>query len=255
MLKEIIKMRNNKIKYSVIVPAYKEEKFISDTLKKLKDYLYNSKLLDYTEVIVVTADAPDNTVDIVTNLIDIFPHNQHIKPGPRVGKGRDVKAGLSVARGDFALFMDADLATPLRYINKFFNLLEKNSGMVIGVRDIAKMHEDLMRKTSSQFSNAIIRILIGWDIKDSQCGFKAFDKKSLNIILNRSKINGWGFDFEFIKIAKLHNINITSFGIPDWEDPKPEGMGLSGDSQFDAMKKTLKELARVKINQLKGIYR
>lgn len=248
-------MRNSKIKYSIIVPAYKEEKFISETLGNLKEYLKNVKLLDGTEVIVVTAEAPDKTIEIVSRYISIFPHSQHVKPGPRVGKGRDVKAGLSVARGDFVLFMDADLATPLKYINDFFYLLDKNGGMIIGVRGIAKMHEDLMRKISSQFSNAIIRILIGWDIKDSQCGFKAFDRKTINIILNRSKINGWGFDFEFIKIAKLNKIKITSVDIPEWKDPKPEGMGLSGDTQFDAMKKTLKELAMVKINQLKGIYK
>jgi dolichyl-phosphate beta-glucosyltransferase len=248
-------MRNSKIQYSIIVPAYKEEKFIEGTLKYLYEYLVDNKILNASEVIVVTADTPDKTIDIVSEKINMFPNHQHIKPGVRVGKGRDVKAGLSAAHGDYILFMDADLATPLKYIAIFFDMMKKEGGMVIGAREINTMHDDLVRKVSSYFANLIIKILIGWGIKDSQCGFKAFDRKSVDIILNRSKINGWGFDFEFIKIAKIQKIKITTIDIPDWSDPKPEGMGLSGDSQFKAMQNTFSELLKVKTNQLKGLYR
>lgn len=254
MVMEISKNENSNIIRSIVVPAYSEEKFIAHTLTSLKKYLDDKNWLMSTEVIVVTADASDKTQQIVANKINQFTLSQHIQPGKKVGKGRDVKSGLSVARGDYILFMDADLATPLKYLESAFEILQKNGGMVIGIRRIHSMHKTILRRVTSVMSNLIVRMLIGWDIPDSQCGFKGFDKKTLGTILPLSKINGWGFDFEFIKIAKINHININKIKIPDWNDPKPEGKGLSGDSQFLAMIKTFNELFKVKKNQLIGRY-
>lgn len=255
MVMDNTKNINANVYRSIIIPAYAEEKFIGSTLNQLYEYLKRLDWLINTEVIVVTAEAPDNTLEIVASEILKFPLNQHVKPGPRVGKGRDVKAGLKAARGKNIIFMDADLATPLNYLERAFKLLEDKRGMVIGVRNINTMHKTLMRKMSSLISNSIIRAMIGWNISDSQCGFKGFDQQTVKIILPRSQINGWGFDFEFIKIAKIHKIKITPLKITDWKDPKPEGEGLSGDSQFTAMKKTFSELLKVKSIQMSKGYK
>lgn len=244
-----------KIKRSIIIPAYSEENFIGETLQKTHDYLTEMKWLQDSEVIVVTADATDKTQSIVARKIKLFKHGLHVQPGSRVGKGRDVKAGLKQASGQYVIFMDADLATPLNHLEKAFDLLEQKGGMVIGIRDISSMHKSFARKLSSIVSNYIVRAMIGWRITDSQCGFKGFDKKLVQLLLERSRITGWGFDFEFIKIATLHKIPISTLSINDWKDPKPEGTGLAGDSQIDAMKQTFKELMTVKKNQLKGLYR
>jgi dolichyl-phosphate beta-glucosyltransferase len=240
---------------SIVVPAYAEATLIKGTIEKIHESLAELGWLESTEVIFVTADATDGTVGIVEESIKVFPSHKHIKPGPRVGKGRDVKAGLSASTGDFVLFMDADLATPLLYVSRVFALLEENGGMVIGVRSIKTMHKTFSRRTSSFLSNALIRSIIGWNIADSQCGFKGFDRSTVATILDRSRIQGWGFDFEFIKIAKLHKIRITSILIPDWHDPKQAGMGLAGDSPLLAMKQTLMELVSVMKNQSKGLYK
>lgn len=249
------KRRNMNVARSIVIPAYSEERFIADTLQKLHDYLKALNWLNDTEVIVVTADASDETQAITASKIRIFEHGVHVQPGPRVGKGRDVKAGLKAATGEYVLFMDADLATPLNYIEQAFATLEQKGGMVIGTRHIHTMHKTFSRRLSSRFSNYLIRAMIGWNITDSQCGFKGFEKKLVHLLLERSRIMGWGFDFEFIKIARLHKMPITSIDIPDWKDPKPEGTGLAGDSQTAALKQAFSELIQVKKNQLKGLYK
>ena len=240
---------------SIIIPAYSEEKFIGSTLTSLYAFLLGNNWLEDTEVIVVTADPKDNTIGTVSREITKFPINQHLKPGARVGKGRDVRLGLTAAKGDCALFMDADLATPLEYLIPAFSALEMSGGMVMGVRELSKMHKTITRRISSRLSNTLVRLVVGFDIADSQCGFKGFDRNALEVILPRSKITGWGFDFEFIKIAKTHKLNISFVPVPKWHDPKAAGEGLVGDSQFDAMKQTLKELLMVKKNQIKGKYK
>jgi len=73
---------------SIVIPAYREARYIGNTLDALHRYLAAKHWLATTEVIVVTADAPDNTAEIVRAKPAAFPHARHIQPGPKVGTGR-----------------------------------------------------------------------------------------------------------------------------------------------------------------------
>jgi dolichyl-phosphate beta-glucosyltransferase len=239
---------------SIIIPAYSEASCIKGSLDTLHSFLVEQGWLETTEVIVVTAEATDGTVEIVSSEIRQFPIHQHLTPGPRVGKGRDVKCGMSAANGEYIIFTDADLATPVSHIQEAFNMLEKEGGMVIGIRKLNKIHNSLVRRISSMLSNAIVRTVVGWDVTDSQCGFKGFTKDTARLIVSLSEVNNWGFDFEFIKIAKINKVAIHTILIDDWFDPKAQSENLTGDSQWSAMKKTLKELRLVSSNSRKGKY-
>lgn len=239
---------------TIIIPSYNEGAIIGETLKKTKKYLEEMDWEATTEVVVVTADCTDNTIETVANHMKLFKHAQHIKPGPKVGKGRDVKSGMKAAKGKYIVFTDADLATPLHHLAAAFSILEQHKGFVIGVRNINNMHKNLARRFGSQMANLLIRASIDMSVKDSQCGFKGFDADTKELFLSKSVINGWGFDFEFIKIAKMYKKKITVLPIDDWHDPK-ESAGLVGESQMSAMINTLKELYTVKKNQLLNRYK
>ena len=245
---------NNNITQTIIIPSYNEEAIIVDTLKRTKQYLQKMEWEDTTEVVVVTAECKDKTIETVATHIKQFKYAQHIKPGPKVGKGRDVKAGMEAAKGKYIVFTDADLATPLNHLEAAFDALRQHGDLIIGVRDIQSMHKSFSRKLASQMANLLIRVTIDLRIKDSQCGFKGFDATTSQLFLKKSAINGWGFDFEFIKIAKIHKKKITVLSINDWHDPK-ESDGLVGGSQLKVMLQTLRELYTVKRNQLFGRYK
>jgi dolichyl-phosphate beta-glucosyltransferase len=240
-------------KYSIIIPAYKEAKYIGNTLTKLAAYLQTQGMKENTEVIVISADANDNTAEIAEGHKPHFAKLVIIKPGPRVGKGRDVTLGFQKARGDYQLFMDADLATPLHHLKPAMEELEEGSDVVIGIRDLSRMHESLVRKVSSNLSNLSITMLAVAGISDTQCGFKGFTKQAAEIIFSRTAILNWGIDIEILAIADLHNMRISEIAIPDWKDPKGVE-GLSGDSQLSAMVSTLKELFKIRKNKKKGAY-
>jgi dolichyl-phosphate beta-glucosyltransferase len=247
-------MAQNNIERTVVIPAYAESSCIVSSLARLRDYLEQQQWLDTTEVVVVTADASDGTPTLVAEHIGQFPLNQHLLPGVRVGKGRDVTLGLRQARGAYVVFTDADLATPLHHLKTAFTTLEQSGGMVIGVRKLTSIHKAFTRRLSSVSANVLIRMVVGWDIRDSQCGFKGFTKQVVQEITDVSSIQNWGFDFEYIKIAKLRKIPIHFQPIPDWSDPKDASESLTGDSQWGAMKQTLTELKRVWLNTRRGVY-
>jgi dolichyl-phosphate beta-glucosyltransferase len=52
-------------------------------------------------------------------------------------------------------------------------------------------------------NNFIVRALIGIrDIKDTQCGFKLFTRKSAREIFYRMHLTRWAFDVEMLYLAQ-----------------------------------------------------
>lgn len=216
------------IEVSIVIGALREEKRIEKTLKFLRKYLAETKSLASTEVIIVTADGGDKTIDIVEKILPHFPNSQIIKPGKPVGKGRDIKLGMQAAKGDIVLFMDADLATPLHHINDAVDLIRhKAADIVIGVRDIRSMHDTKVRFVISLLGNLAFSVVSGRYIPDTQCGFKAFSKKAVKQCFQRQTIMGWAFDMELLVIAFEQDLDIAQLPIKDWRD-QPGGTFSGG---------------------------
>src|ERR1019366_2228343 len=99
---------------TIVIPAYREEKRIGATLDELASFLKNDDFFKHkiVELIIVTADTIDKTQKIVTAKQKLFKDCKLLKPGPVIGKGRDVQFGMLRATGKTIIFMDADLATP-----------------------------------------------------------------------------------------------------------------------------------------------
>jgi dolichyl-phosphate beta-glucosyltransferase len=227
---------------SLVIPAYAEAKFLGATLSTLRDFLARTGELETTEVIVVTADAPDGTTDIARAGLAGFPIHRHLEPGRKVGKGRDVRCGMLAARGDIVLFMDADLATPLAHIADAVACITAGADVVIGRRDLSRMHHTLGRRVTSQLSNQLVRALLLPGIADTQCGFKAFRGSLVATLFEPLATLGWGFDLEILARARRAGAWIEELAIPDWHDPKGDD-GLAGETQWLARLRTLRELA------------
>ena len=133
---------------SIIIPAYREGVRISKTLDELADFLHDDKLLKNlnVELIVVSATSPDNTHAVVSSKSIKFKDFKLLKPGPKVGKGRDVQYGMMRAHGKVIVFMDADLATPLRHLPQFYRAQQKGADIVIATRNLRKHHPSAVRR-------------------------------------------------------------------------------------------------------------
>lgn len=207
------------IDLSIVIPAYLEEKRIASTLDRLAHFLkYDSYFKNKeVEVIVVAADAGDRTHEIVETKKYQFKSFVFLKPGSRVGKGRDVQYGMLRARGKFVIFMDADLATPLHHLEKIYKSCEAGYDIVVGTRNLLKHHPNLVRRSISNLGNVLFRLAGGLWIEDSQCGFKMFNHQATRLCFTQLTILGWGFDMEILTIANVNKLKIKSFRINDWQ--------------------------------------
>ena len=98
---------------SIIIPAYNEAARLGKTLRAVLDYLRDN--FPEAEVIVVDDGSSDQTADLARQ---VFQDSGTLRTSvisykSNLGKGRAVRLGLLAARGDVALFSDADLSTPI----------------------------------------------------------------------------------------------------------------------------------------------
>src|SRR3989338_8751309 len=120
------------MKLSIIIPAHNEANRISQTLKETDHYL-SQQGYGY-EIIVVDNNSTDDTKATVEGLIAGGLNNVRIMEIAVAGKGATVKVGMEAATGDYAMFMDADNATPISEVEKFWQYFEQGYSVVIGSR-------------------------------------------------------------------------------------------------------------------------
>jgi dolichyl-phosphate beta-glucosyltransferase len=192
---------------SIIIPAYNEEQRLGTTLSETIHYL---ALQDYTsEIIVVDDGSQDRTVEIAHSFLSSTNEKTKLlvlkNPGNR-GKGFAVKNGMLHASGEIHLFFDADLATPLDQIPKVMQpILNNEYDVVFGSRAlqeaVIEVEQSFLRQLRGRGGNLIIQFLTGMNIKDTQCGFKAFRRQASQAVFPLQQVEGFGFDPEILFIA------------------------------------------------------
>lgn len=109
------------MKFSIIIPAYNEEKYI----KRCLDSIFLQEMPQY-EVIVVDNNSSDKTSDIVQKN---FPQVKLIfEPQKRVTIARN--RGAKEARGEILIFIDADVTLPKDHIKKISEKFGKDSKLI-----------------------------------------------------------------------------------------------------------------------------
>lgn len=240
---------------TIVIPALREEHRIGKTLDSLADFLRSNQSMSElrVEVLVVAAEGGDDTAGVVLAKQRQFRQLELLLPGPRVGKGRDVQYGMLRAKGKKILFMDADLATPLHHIPKFYKSCNAGtSDIVIGVRNLMKHHPSTLRRLVSNAGNLLFRVAGGVWIEDSQCGFKIFSHEAAELCFSRLRLMHWGFDMEILAIAKANKLKIKSYRINDWISVEE---GSFVDDTLKNSLRSLLELSVIAYRRIIGLYR
>lgn len=239
------------LKLSVIIPAHNEEKRIKATLESVNDYL--SKQPYGYEVVVIDNASNDSTFSLVKKLAEEKLKNLKVVEVHERGKGGAVAYGiLKEAEADYIMFMDADNATPISEIEKFWPRFNEGYSAVIGSRYLkgsnVTQKQPLYRIILSRMSNLLIQVLAVPGIADTQLGFKVFTKKAAKEIFSRITVFGWGFDMEVLTIAGIRGFKIKELPVL-WREQGGSHVPLK------AYVESLKDLLRIKFNAISGLYK
>ena len=241
-----------KIYLSIIIPAYNEEKTISNTLLDIDNYL--SKQDFSSEIVVVSDGSKDKTAQVVNNLTKLIKNLRLIDNQENHGKGWVVRQGMLEAKAKYRLFMDADNATTVDHFDKIRPFLNKGYQIVIGSREKkdakgAKqaVSQSFIKRQLGNMGNLLIQLLAVPGIWDTQCGFKVFRADVAENIFKRCKMDRWALDIEALALARKFDYKIGIIPVY-WINNPDSRVGLKGYLI------TLRELFRIKWNLLRGKY-
>lgn len=231
---------------SLVIPVYNEEKRIKKSLERILSYL-SSVCVEY-EIIIVDDGSSDKTLDVVEGLITdrirIIPVSENR------GKGYAVKMGMLASRYEYILFSDADLSTPIEELEVFAKCM-KEFDIIIGSRAMKdsniEIHQPWLKEFLGRVGNKVIQLMLLPGIQDTQCGFKLFNKKSLEVF-EKQTIDRWGFDFEVLWLARKMGFKIKEVPVHWIND---FGTKVSGFSHYI---NTFTELLKIKWNSMTNKY-
>lgn len=237
---------------SIIIPAYNEQARLPDTLRRVEQYLQESNWT-FHEILIVDDGSRDGTYDAAMSFAGTNPHIRVLRnPGNR-GKGFSVRHGMLEARGEWRLFSDADLSTPIEELEKLWSAVALGKHQVaIGSRALDRsligVHQPGFRETMGRVFNSVMRAATGLSISDTQCGFKLFRGDVAEEVFSRQTLERFGFDAEVLFIAARRGYSIAEVPVR-WNHVEGSKVGmLTGLHAF-------RELLDIRLNSLRGKYR
>ncbi len=183
--------------YSLIIPAYNEEKIISSTLDRVYSYLLNQH--KPFEILLVNDGSWDKTEIIVKEKINIYKELHLITHPQNLGKGAALTNGLKQAKGTIVVILDADLAIDLELFPKLIEALTTYD-IAIASKHLpnADVTYSFSRRILSKGYSLLTRIFLDSHIHDYQCGFKAFRHFAVQRFLPFIHETGWAWDTEVL---------------------------------------------------------
>jgi dolichyl-phosphate beta-glucosyltransferase len=236
--------------YSFIIPAYNESERLRDSLPQVLDYVRQQQIT--AEVIVVNDGSHDDTAEIARRFAAQHPEVRLVEnPGNR-GKGYSVRHGMLNAGGDVLLFTDADLSSPIQEAGKLFAAIAKGADVAIGSRwlqsELQTERQPLYRQLYGRLFNLGLRITLGLNYRDTQCGFKAFTRSAAQTIFSRQRVERWGFDPELLFLANKFKLRTVEVPVQWAHDHRSKINPLR-----DGIKMGL-EMLEVRWNSIRGLY-
>lgn len=244
---------------SIVIPCYNEEQNIrSGKIQEVISFL-NKQSYDW-ELLLVDDGSIDKSKTLLKKIIG---NKANIKLIENVhqGKAGTVITGMLEAKGKYILFTDLDQATPIAEINHFFPFFDRGYHIVIGSRQDKREGAPFVRAIMGPGFTLIRKFILGLsDIKDTQCGFKAFRRevaqeifKKLKLYKNNNQVSGSqvtaGFDVEILYLAQKLGYKIIEVPVK-WNYVETRRVNPLKDSYS-----ALLDLLKIRFNSIRGLYK
>ena len=233
----------SKVKISVIIPTFNRAEYLAECL----DSLLEQTIKPY-QIIVVNNGSNDNTLGVV-------PKDRNIsilRNETNRGKGHSIKKGVLKSKNDLILFMDSDLATPMKELDNLYAYIKNGYDVVIASRalkqSIITVKQPKYRQLAGQTFPFLVRFLTPLSLKDTQCGFKLLKRAAAQKIFKRLTIDRFAFDVEMLYIAQKLGYKIAEVPVT-WIDQKGSKVKIIRDSI-----KMFFDLIKIRLNDFLGKY-
>lgn len=201
-------------KLSVVMPAYNESVSIAlnlaETVKTLSGFGY-----DY-EVIVVDDGSLDDTHSCAAKMATRYgPTVRVVGYDENRGKGGALICGTTYATGQYVAFLDADMELHPEQLPLFLEILVgQEADVVVGSKrhPLSNVQYPLIRRVYSWVYSALVWVLFGLPLRDTQTGLKVFRRRVLEDVFPRVLVKRFAFDIEVL--ANAHRLGYRIVDAP-----------------------------------------
>ena len=159
----------NNVEISVVIPARNEADNLPILIPEIEEAL--RPLARSFEVIIIDDGSTDATPGVTRDLASVKPFARAIFFDRNYGQTAALEAGIAAARGDFLVFIDADLQNDPADIPRLLGKLDEFD-VAVGWR--FERHDPWPKKLTSRFANFVRRLATGDPTHDTACSLKAF---------------------------------------------------------------------------------
>jgi glycosyltransferase involved in cell wall biosynthesis len=204
------------MKVEILIPVYNEEMILADNAKLVADYCRHN-FSDWQLTLIINGSG-DNSLAIAHRLAADCPQIKIINL-PQSGKGRALKHGLINSSADVVVYMDIDLAVALEDTRPLIALINQGHAVALGSRLLPDSRTDRSwsRGFSSKIYNRLANLILGAEISDWQCGFKAMNHAAAQTLAPLIEDDHWFFDTELLALANHSNLSISELPI-NWSE-------------------------------------
>lgn len=164
---------------SVIVPVYNEQEVLPEFHQRLSTVMH---LLDAeAEVIYINDGSTDHTLDVISRLQSTDSSIVVIDLSRNFGKEAAMSAGIDLCRGDWVIFIDADLQDPPEVIPKL--LVEAQKGWdVVYAKRARRMGESFFKKWTASCFYRTMKFFGRTRIPEDTGDFRVMNRKALKAL-------------------------------------------------------------------------
>ena len=222
---------------SIVMPLFNEEERLPYLFNRIKKFSTNKKY--DLEFIFVDDGSVDRSLFLVKKFkkenIKII-NIKIINYKNNKGKGYALKQGVLSSNKKWILTIDIDLSVSFEQFNYWVKnkYLKKGNNIFFGSRLLKK--SNVIAKKSRVFTgnifNILLRLIISnkfLEIKDTQCGFKLYEKNLAKIIFKKMKEYGYIHDVEILILIRKNKFTVLELPI-NWVHKDGSKINIIQDS-------------------------
>ena len=214
-------------KFSIIIPAYNEEKRISPVLNDICRFITENKL---PWDVIVSIDGSDGTDGLIRKMMAKFHFLSYTKGNGRNGKGGAIKRAIKTATGEYIILMDADNSISFTDVLTGIPQMEDNDVVILERYSSGRNQIPFLRRFASRGFNILVQAMLGLRVRDTQSGYKIMDAE-----LARKSFNSMTVTNTFYDVALLYKIKQLGGRIAE----RPVMYSHDGESKFNVVSEVL----------------
>ena len=187
---------------SVIVPTLEEEENIYDLVLDIERHCssYNK------EVFILDDGSQDSTFSRAAEAAEKIESAEVISRDGRRGIGAAILEGMNKASGEIAVPIGADFSHPVERIPDLVEEIESGSEVAIGSRYVAggSRNDPFHRRINPLIGSFLYQNLLGTPVKDVTSGFKAYNRRAREHLLEVEHHLPDGFHFQAASLVSLY---------------------------------------------------